>query len=181
MAARAFGVLADSRFARVRRPHLATIWVLSLWSPDPGPSTVRLSQPVRKGVTIALLVLAVVGVVLIQTEATLYLGVIFAFMAPVIAFQWWVGGHLLLHRKKEWALGILGPSIYLITLDQWAIREGVWVISDRFTTGIRILGVQLEQVLIYSVTTALVVNATVMVLRGMECRVRDATTTAGAS
>eukprot|EP00662_Eupelagonemidae_sp_cell21_P054604 gene54604-22459_t len=72
------------------------------------------------------------------------------FMCPVIAFEWYTLGHIFL-----W-------SVYTIVVDQFAISRGIWHIYPG--TGIRLPihlfgnpGMQLEQVLVYSLTTPFLV------------------------
>jgi len=149
---------------------LVSFWVLSLWSVKqtrPMLSARPSRKPCLVGAVLCLAT-AAAGVVMIRFDPTFWLGVILAFMGPVSAYQWWSGGHFLLEQRREWLLGIAVPSLYLIGLDTWAIHEGVWAISEQFTTGVRILGVQIEQILIYSYTTTLVAQAFVAYLRRTE-------------
>ena len=149
---------------------LASFWVLTLWSskkklslPLPSPK-----RAIRIIGTVLFLITMIFGLWLVQSDRSFYLGVILCFMCPIWGFLWWLGGHLLLQQYREWIWGIMVISIYLIFLDSWAILEGIWFISDQYTTGINLFGIKLEQILIYSTTTALVVTTQVVCLRTTE-------------
>jgi lycopene cyclase domain-containing protein len=151
---------------------LACVWVLVLWSGRPTRNDTALA-PRRTarvvGAVVSLLVM-LCGLQWLQGERTFYLGVILSFMSPVIGFQWLVCGHLLLQQPREWLLGIAAPSAYLLLLDTWALREGVWRLSERYTTEVTMLGVPLEHLLLYTVTTTMVVLPLVSTLRMAEIR-----------
>jgi lycopene cyclase domain-containing protein len=149
---------------------LASVWVLDLWSTK-GQRSVPSTAP-RRAARIAgaalCLVATIAGLWLLQFDRSLYLGVILSFMSPVAGLQWWIGGHLLLQQRREWLLGIAVPSLYFVLLDTWAIHQDVWRISVRYTTGALLFGIQAEQILVYSTTTVLVVQALVIALRMTE-------------
>eukprot|EP01062_Namystynia_karyoxenos_P009918 TRINITY_DN13505_c0_g1_i2.p4 TRINITY_DN13505_c0_g1~~TRINITY_DN13505_c0_g1_i2.p4 ORF type:complete len:141 (+),score=43.41 TRINITY_DN13505_c0_g1_i2:802-1224(+) len=84
-------------------------------------------------------------------------------MCPVIAFEWLMMGHLYIWTPLIWAGTIAAESVYTITLDQFAISRGIWHIYPG--TGLRLpvslfgnSGIQIEQVLVYSMTTVMIVS-----------------------
>jgi len=101
-------------------------------------------------------------------EHYLFLGVNLGFMFPVLALHWWVGLHILLNNKTAWFLGILCPSLYLLGLDYWALQEGIWFLSPDYITGIMIMGVHLEQILIYTLPSILVTQSALIIIRQIE-------------
>jgi len=93
----------------------------------------------------------------------LYLGVILAFISPVLAFMSFMFGHFYRWQVGKFLLPIVLESTYTLVLDQFAMSRGIWHIYD--ASGIRFpihlfgnRGLQLEQFLIYSLTTVLVVG-----------------------
>jgi 15-cis-phytoene synthase/lycopene beta-cyclase len=149
---------------------LASVWVLVLWSrkrTGARPSALP-HWPARVvGAALCLLV-TTLGLQLLRADQTFYLGVVLTFMSPIVGFHWWMGGHLLLQQPREWMLGIAVPSAYLLLLDTWAMREGVWRLSEEYVTGVRAVGLPIEHLLLYTVTTALVVLPLVASLRAAE-------------
>lgn len=110
----------------------------------------------------AMLACMPVGLTLLKTHSTLYLGVLLAFMPPVLAFQWGMFGHFFMWQPKYVFWPIFLESCYTIVLDSYAQAVGIWKIYP--ATGIIIPiklfglpGLQLEQVMVYSITSALVV------------------------
>ena len=149
---------------------LAGFFILSLWSSKkkvaPPPPTPR--KTMRIIGTVFCFSIMILGLWLVQYDQSFYLGVILCFIGPVLGFLWWLGGHLLWQQRRQWLWGIAIISIYVLFLDTVAIYDGIWVISDAYTTGIALFGIKLEQILIYTLTTSLVVTTLVVCLRTTE-------------
>jgi len=108
------------------------------------------------------LVAAAAGFLFLREHSTLYLGVLLAFMGPVLAFQWATFGHFVIWKWQPPLFAIVAQSAYVLVVDQYAISRHIWHIYDG--CGIRFPiylfgnpGMQLEQVLVYSLTTVMVV------------------------
>ena len=149
---------------------IASVWTLSLWStrktrslPPTDPA-----KGIRIAGTAACLLLTIIGAVMVMFDSTFFLGIILIFMLPVIGYLWWIGGHLFMQQLRELILGVSVVSIYVLILDSWAVREGVWAFSETYTTGIKLMGVTLEQLGIYSLTTCLVAPSVLVCLRVTE-------------
>lgn len=103
-----------------------------------------------------------IGFMLLKHHSTLYLGVLLTFMPPVLAFQWMMFGHFFMWQPTYVWVPIVLESGYTIVLDSFAISRHIWTIYP--ASGIRIPinlfgnnGIQLEEILVYSLTSALVV------------------------
>lgn len=103
-----------------------------------------------------------VGVALLTGEATLYLGAILAWAGPVLALQWAVGWRYLVATRRQVALAVLPPTVYLWVVDWLAIADGVWVISARYTTGLAVAGLPIEEMTFFFVTNVFVVQGLVL-------------------
>lgn len=82
-------------------------------------------------------------------DSFLYLGGLLAWVGPVVALQWAVGGGYLVRRPRPWVEAALVPAVYLWVTDRIAIEMGTWVISTQFTTGIAPLGLPIEEMLFF--------------------------------
>ena len=60
------------------------------------------------------------------------------------------------------AVAVLVPSAYLWVVDRHAIREGVWTISETYTTGLGVAGLPVEEMAFFVVTNLFVVQALVL-------------------
>jgi lycopene cyclase domain-containing protein len=122
---------------------LAGLWVQSL----PHRPEVGVYPDRGDVVTGALLGLGIgtVGLALVTTPATFYLGAILAWAGPVLALQWAVGWRYLWSRRWLVAAAALPPTLYLATADRYAIAEGVWSLSEGRTTGLTVLGLPVEE------------------------------------
>jgi lycopene cyclase domain-containing protein len=143
------------------QPGLTALWLSNLSLSTVWPAVER---PVR---TRAAAVAVAVGVgaggwQLFGTDATFYLGAILAWAAPVLALQWAVGAPQLLARRRLVALGTLVPAAYLSVADRVAIEYGIWTLSDRYTTGIELAGLPVEEALFFLVTNLFVVQGLVL-------------------
>jgi lycopene cyclase domain-containing protein len=82
-------------------------------------------------------------------EQFLYLGGLLAWVGPVVALQWGVGGGYLVRQPRPWLEATFVPAAYLWTVDRIAIEMGTWTISAEFTTGIALAGLPIEEMLFF--------------------------------
>ena len=151
---------------------LVCLWVMSVWQSHPVPTKTRESTHVgfRLVTAIIFLAMAYFGYVLQSQEKNFfYLGLTLLHTFPIIALHFATVGHMYLQFAREYALGVLVPSMYVLAIDTYAIHKGIWRISDEFTTGISVFGiVSLEHLLIYTLTTALASETMLAFLRFAE-------------
>lgn len=124
----------------------------------------RRARAVRRIGALVYLLAAVIGGILLGAEWGTYLGLILAWAAPVLAGQWFWAGAAIWARRRVWALAIALPTLYLWVADAVAIRLGIWSIADRFTTGLHLLGLPLEEAVFFLVTNVLVVQGLMLFL-----------------
>ena len=120
------------------------------------------SQRARWLVSGVFLVAALAGYIMMDASATLYMGLIMAWAAPVLALQWIVGGHHLWKAKTLVLAAFVPPSIYLCIADAIAIWNGVWVISEATSTGLMVGVLPIEEILFFFVTNLLVVQGALL-------------------
>ena len=150
---------------------LVCLWVMSVWQSHPVPTKARESTHVgfRLVTAIICLAMAYFGYMLQSQEKNFYLGLTLLHTFPIIALHFATVGHMYLQFAREYALGVLVPSMYVLAIDTYAIHKGIWQISDEFTTGISVFGiVSLEHLLIYTLTTALASETMLAFLRFAE-------------
>ncbi|GAB6860578.1 lycopene cyclase domain-containing protein [Haloplanus litoreus] len=143
------------------QPWLTALWLshLSLpseWPPVRGPIRTRLA---------ALALAAILGAggwQLLARSETFYLGAILAWAAPVLALQWVVGAPQLWARRRLVTLGTLVPTTYLCVADRVAIEYGIWILSERYTTGLTVAGLPVEEATFFLVTNLFVVQGLVL-------------------
>ncbi|OYR55694.1 lycopene cyclase domain-containing protein [Halorubrum halodurans] len=106
--------------------------------------------------------IGVLGWWLLGAEGGFYLGAVLAWAAPVLAIQWVVGAPQLWARRRTVALGTLVPTLYLCVADRIAIEYGIWVLSERHTTGMTVAGLPIEEATFFLVTNLFVVQGLVL-------------------
>lgn len=145
----------------VAQPWLTALWLAHLSLPRGWGTPTRpiRSRVVAVGLAVAL---GVVGWRLLGTDATFYLGAILAWAAPVLALQWAVGAPQLWARRRLVALGTLVPATYLCVADRIAIEYGIWILSERYTTGLTVAGLPIEEATFFLVTNLFVVQGLVL-------------------
>ncbi|MUV90028.1 lycopene cyclase domain-containing protein [Halapricum sp. CBA1109] len=111
---------------------------------------------------LAALPVLVVGLAMLTVDATFYMGAILAWGAPVLALQWAVGWKHLLARARLVAVGVVVPTLYLSVADRIAIENGIWFLSDRYTTGLTVAGLPIEEGAFFFITTLFVVQGLVL-------------------
>jgi len=142
------------------QPVVTGLWVAQLSTPR-GPSLALPARDRLVGAAAAAAVL-VAGLALLSTPATFYLGAILAWAAPVLGLQWAFGWPQLWRARRAVAAGVAVPTLYFWVADAVAIRAGVWVIADRYTTGLAVGGLPVEEATFFFVTNLFVVQALVL-------------------
>ena len=101
---------------------------------------------------------SLVGVALLATDATFYLGAILVWSGPVLALQWAVGWPYLLARGQTLVVAVFAPTAYLWIADRVALESGIWILSEQYTTGLAVLGLPIEEATFFLVTNVFVVQ-----------------------
>lgn len=135
-------------------------WLLDRKTPVPQQH----STVVRTVGTGFWVVLSIAGAVMLQWNSGVYLGLILVWAGPVLALQWVVGGAQVWATRSTWFLGTLIPTLYLWFADRFAIEQGIWHISDVYTTGLHLLGLPIEEATFFLVTNLLVVQGLLLFL-----------------
>jgi len=107
---------------------------------------------------------SVAGALLLQRDPGVYLGLILVWAGPVLALQWIIGGVQLWAAKGIWLAGTLVPTLYLWIADRFAIGQGIWSISEVYTTGFHLFGLPIEEAIFFLVTNLLVVQGLLLFL-----------------
>lgn len=97
-----------------------------------------------------------------RAEPTFYVGMILVWAGPPLALQWVYGGQYLVRNARVLAAGVVPPTVYLASVDRFALENGLWTVSERFTTGFDVLGLPVEEGAFFLVTSTLVVQGVVL-------------------
>ncbi|OTF04061.1 lycopene cyclase domain-containing protein [Halorubrum sp. SD612] len=92
----------------------------------------------------------------------LYLGGLIAWVGPVVALQWAVGGGYLVRTPRTWLAATLLPAAYFWVADRIAIAMGTWRLSAEYTTGVAVLGLPIEEMLFFAAAGVMTVNGLVL-------------------
>jgi len=156
------------------QPVLSGFWFVQIAAREilsPEPRASSLARPLGAGICIAL---ALLGGVLLLFEKTTYMGLILSWSAPILALQWGWTGHWFYQLRRRWLLGVLVPTFYLWIADGIAIERGIWTISERFSTGLHLLGLPLEEAVFFLVTNLLVIQGLIMLSGAPAFTIQDA-------
>ena len=149
---------------------LVCLWVMTIWSSRPvqqkrGDSFVGF----RIVSTLTFLVLALIGyIILSRNKNFFYIGLTLVFTCPIFALQFAKVGHIYLQYPREYIVGFIVPSVYVLAIDTLAMKKGIWSINPEFATGNYILGMPMEHMAIYTLTTALASQSMIGFLRNAE-------------
>ena len=146
---------------------LAGLWVMSIWRSRPVPlSSSSARVGFRAVAALACLAVAYCGYVLkIQDKSQFYIGLTLQHIFPILAIQIVMSGHIYLQCPRECLFGILGPSVYVIIVDVYAVVKGIWKSADEFTTGIEVFGIKVEYIVVYTLTSSMASQAMVGFIR----------------
>ena len=107
--------------------------------------------------------MVVVGLWLVTVDPSyLYLGGLIAWVGPVVALQWAVGGGYLVRTPRIWIAATLIPAAYFWVADRIAIEMGTWQLSTELTTGVAVLGLPIEEMLFFASAGVMTVNGLVL-------------------
>ena len=149
---------------------LAGLWVMSVWRSRPVSQTSRGARVIFRSLSaFACLAVAYYGYTLkIQDKSLFYLGLTLQHTFPILALQFVMGGHIYLQCPRECILGLLGPSLYVIAIDVYAVIKKIWESSDEFTSGMEVFGIKIEYIVVYTLTSSLASQGMVGVIRFAE-------------
>jgi len=105
--------------------------------------------------TLVWVALGLVGLPLLRSEGTTYLGLILVWFAPVIGLMWAFQGPAIWQVRRAAVPTIALLTLYLWIADRVAIALGIWTISDRYTVGVDPLGLPIEEATFFALTTVL--------------------------
>ncbi|BAZ11212.1 hypothetical protein NIES4071_30380 [Calothrix sp. NIES-4071] len=109
-------------------------------------------------------VLSIAGFWMLQWDNTLYLGLILAWATPILSLQWLIGTNILWGMKRIWLNAVIVPTLYLWVTDRIAIGNGIWYISEKYSTGFKLFGLPIEEATFFLVTNLLVVQGILLFL-----------------
>lgn len=96
----------------------------------------------------------------------LYMGLVLAWAAPLLAGMWLYDGETLWAHRSTLLYTVGFPTLYLWIGDTIAIRSGVWTISSKYTLGLVPLGLPVEEATFFLMTNLLVVKGILLLLYG---------------
>jgi lycopene cyclase domain-containing protein len=139
---------------------LTGLWLYALDpSIDPArPSAVR----ARPAGLLVVAALELAGLALYYTTPGHYLGYVLLWAAPILGFLWFLGGPVIWRARRAVVPAVAVPTVYLWVVDRVAIGLGLWTISARYSTGLHVVGLPVEEMVFFLVTNALVVFGLVL-------------------
>ncbi|MCU4717858.1 lycopene cyclase domain-containing protein [Halapricum hydrolyticum] len=145
------------------QPIVATLWLALVSESFEWPRK-RITMTLRDRLlgVVAAAGIGVAGLAMLTWPATFYMGAILSWAAPVLALQWAVGWRYLVARWRLTAIGTLAPALYFAATDRVAIHYGIWSLSERYTTGLTVGGLPIEEGAFFVVTTLFVVQGLVL-------------------
>ena len=150
------------------QPLLTGLWVLGLGGRFLEVSHRPSRFTARAVGGLAYLTVGLCGLVLLQWNATLYLGLILVWASPMLLLQWLYGGPWLWAQRRQVAVGVAVPTVYLCIADRLAIEWGIWRISEQYTVHVSLAGLPMEEALFFLLTNLLVVQGLLLAVRELE-------------
>ncbi|MFJ3229012.1 lycopene cyclase domain-containing protein [Streptomyces sp. NPDC086783] len=92
----------------------------------------------------------------------MYLGTLLAWFGPLLALQAGVGADLVASRRQLRVIIVLPAWLYLCYCDRIAIAAGTWHLSAAHTIGWQLLGLPLEEIAFFAITSLLIANALIL-------------------
>ena len=96
------------------------------------------------------------GFWILFSGGSLYLGAILIWFVPPLAIQACFDPACLWAHRRGIAMGTLIPTLYLATVDHYAIAQGIWTIHESTRSGLEIFGLPFEEAFFFYVTSLLI-------------------------
>jgi lycopene beta-cyclase len=143
----------------ILQPVLVALWAKSRmssfsWDPVVGRPLVRVVGAV------VWIGISVLGLTMLSGESR-YMGLLLTWAGPPLAIQWAYGGDWLLARASALLPIIAVPTIFLWLADRLALALGIWEIHVSVGA---VLGLPIEEMLFFLLTTMLVAQGYVLAL-----------------
>lgn len=145
------------------QPILTGLWLYWLLSRS-GPVQEDYSSQVRVSGILLWIAISISGALMLRWDSSVYLGLILVWAGPVLALQWTFGANQIWTRKLTWFTSTFVPTLYLWSADRIAIAQGIWSISDLYTTGFHLFGLPIEEATFFLVTNLLVTQGLLLFL-----------------
>jgi len=144
------------------QPLLVGLWTARLRVVTDRPLSIP--APTRAVGALAAGVVAAAGLALLRQDSGLYLGSLLVWGAPILAIQWAFGWPYLVDQWRTVTAGTLVPTLYLWLADSVALALDIWLLSDRYTTGLAIplLDLPIEEAAFFLLTSLFVVQGLVL-------------------
>lgn len=106
--------------------------------------------------------LLLVGIISLMNEKSLYLGLILTWAIPICILQWSIGARNLIGNLRFYLLSTLTPTLYLWFADNYAIKDGIWYISEKNILGLKVDHLPLEEATFFLVTNMMVTQGLIL-------------------
>jgi len=103
-----------------------------------------------------------------SSERFFYMGLILAWGLPILAVQWFFGGHVSWRERKLLGMAIVPPTLYLWVVDAIAIHLGIWAINPRYLLGVYLGPLPIEEASFFLITTCMVAQGALLFVRVAE-------------
>jgi len=138
-------------------------FVLHLFGFDPSFEPGDFARVPRVAGSLVGLAMVPLGLWLVVSDPSfLYLGGLLAWVGPVVALQWSVGGGYLARTPRTWLITTLVPAVYFWVIDRIAIGMGTWSLSSTLTTGVAVFGLPIEEMLFFAAANVMTINGLVL-------------------
>lgn len=127
---------------------------------------------------LAFLALTLVGASLLASgwNRGLYMGLVLAWSAPLLAGMWLYDGKTLWAHRSTLFYTVGFPTMYLWVGDAIAIKTEIWTISSKYTLGFSPFGLPVEEATFFLMTNLLVVKGILLLLYGSHETIRTTST-----
>lgn len=144
----------------VLQPVLTGFWLSQF--PQTRRMSLRIAGRNRILGVMAGLAVSAVGLVLVGSQPTLYLGAILLWAGPILAIQWAFGWPYLWAVRRSVGVAFLVPTLYCWLIDRIALELGIWTISSAHTIGIGLFGLPIEEATFFFMTNLFIVQGVVL-------------------
>jgi len=148
----------------ILQTYMTGFWTYFLWLKSK-KNKVKTKRKLFKALKLtSIFVVEVISLYMLKFDSTFYMGLILSWSMPVIFIQLAFGFDHVLANLKTFYLAFFIPSVYLCFADAFAIKNGIWEISKKFTLGINLGVLPVEEATFFFMTNIMVAQGLLLFL-----------------
>ena len=148
----------------ILQTYMTGFWTFLLWLKSDKSKLPLKKSLLKSNVIATLFITEIFSLFLLKFDSSFYMGLILSWSLPIVLIQLVAGFGYIATHFKTYLLAFGVPSVYLCFADAFALYDGIWYISKKFTTGIKLGPLPIEEATFFFMTNIMVAQGLLLFL-----------------